>query len=80
MENIIIGGTKFTTFIKNGERYLCTGEPTGELKFSWAGEICDYYTVAGATSVVSGNETVEALYAKWLDHTEFQRNVLGIEF
>lgn len=81
MENIIIGGTRFSTFIRNGERYLCTGSPTGEIKFAWAGEIADYCVVTGATSVVSGvNATVDELYTMWLDRTEFQREVLGITF
>ena len=31
MENIIIGGTKFTTFVRDGILYLCTGEVTGKL-------------------------------------------------
>ena len=41
MENIIIGGTKFTTFVRDGIRYLCTGEVTGKLKFAWSGEIAE---------------------------------------
>ena len=81
MEKFERNGTTFTTFVRNGERYLCTGNPTGELKSEFIGEIHDYCTVVGATSVVAGrNKTVDQLYAEWLKETEFHREVLGIEF
>lgn len=79
MENIIIGGTKFTTFVKDGIRYLCTGEVTGKLKFAWAGEVADYAYVEGATSVVSGTASIDELYEKWLGSTEFYRSI-GIRY
>ena len=79
MRNVVINGTKFTTFRKGGETFLCTGNVTGEIKFAWSGEFNDYYTVEGATSVVSGNKSVEDLYEEWLDHTEFYRSI-GIQF
>ena len=80
MENIIIGGTRFSTFIRNGERYLCTGNVDGTIKFDYAGEVADYYSVTGATSVVSGvNATVDELYQKWLEATSFYRSI-GVEF
>lgn len=80
MENIIIDGIKFTVFEKDGVQYLCTGSPTGELKFAYAGEFIDYYCVVGATSVVSGHKSVDELYNDWLEATEFMRNALGIQF
>lgn len=81
MEKFERNGTTFTTFVLNDERYLCTGNPTGELKFDFTGEIYDYCTVVGATSVVSGRgKTTEELYQEWLKATEFQRNVIGISF
>jgi hypothetical protein len=72
-------GTIFTMFEKNGEQYLCTGNPTGELKFDFAGEICDYCRVVGATSVVSGTGTIDELYNEWLEATSFYRSI-GIQF
>lgn len=72
-------GVLFTTFIRNGEQFLCTGNPTGELKFDYAGEVADYYDVIGATSVVSGNLSIDELYNKWLEATSFYRSI-GIEF
>ena len=72
-------GVMFSVFERDGERYLCTGNPTGKLKFDYAGEISDFYTVDGATSVVSGTETVEELYGKWLSATEFYRSI-GIRY
>lgn len=81
MENIIIDGINFTTFEKCGERYLCTGNVTGEIKIDFIGELGDYCTVIGATSVVSGKDkTVDELYSDWLKVTDFERNVLGITF
>ena len=81
MRNVVINGTKFTTFQKGGETFLCTGDNvTGEIKLDHVGEICDYYSVIGATSVVSGTESIDELYAEWLIRTEFQRSVLNISF
>ena len=80
MRNITINGVKFSTFEHGGETFLCTGSPTGKLKFEFAGEMGDIYSVTGATSVVSGNLSVDELYTMWLDRTEFYREVLGIEF
>lgn len=81
MEKIVINGTTFTTFAKDGEQYLCTGSPTSEFEFWFAGDINDHYKVVGATSVVAGrNKTVDQLYAEWLEVTRFSREVLGIEF
>jgi hypothetical protein len=79
MRNITINGVKFSTFEHAGETYLCTGNPTGKFQFDYAGEFNDYYTVEGATSVVSGNKSVEDLYEEWLDRTEFYRSI-GIRF
>ena len=79
MRTIIINGVRFTTFVRNGERYLCTGDVDGTVKFAFAGEVADYCTVVGATSVVSGNLTVHELYEKWLDRTEFYRSI-GLKF
>jgi len=79
MKKFVRNGVKFTMFEKYGETYLCTGEPTGELKLDYVGEICDYATVAGATSVVSGKCSVDELYAEWLERTEFYRSI-GIRF
>lgn len=81
MEKFERNDVRFSAFERDGETYLCTGEVTGELKFDYAGEICDYCTVVGATSVVSGkNKTVDELYSDWLKVTDFERNVLGITF
>lgn len=79
MKKFVKDGVMFTTFIRNGEQFLCTGNPTGELKFDYAGEVADYYDVIGATSVVSGRENIDELYAKWLDHTAFYREI-GVKF
>ena len=79
MEKFERNGTTFTTFVLNGERYLCTGNLTGEIKFDFTGEICDYCTVVGATSVVSGKKSIDELYKEWLKATEFYR-VIGIAF
>ena len=73
-------GVQFTVFERDGETYLCTGEPTGELRLSWAGEVADYCAVTGATSVVSGTASIDELYDKWLEQTKFYREVLGIQF
>lgn len=73
-------GTIFTAFEHAGETYLCTGNPTGKFEFAWAGEFNDYYDVVGATSVVSGNLSIDELYEKWLDRTSFYREVLGIRY
>jgi hypothetical protein len=80
MEKFERNGILFTTFESDGERYLCTGEPTGEFQFDYADEFFDYYKVVGATSVVSGRKTVDELYNDWLEETEFHREVLGIKF
>lgn len=81
MEKFERDGVVFTTFIKGGERYLCTGNPTGEVEFDFAGEFNDYYKVVGATTVVSGKDkTVDELYKDWLDTTKFYREVLGAKF
>ena len=72
-------GTIFTAFEHAGETYLCTGNPTGKFQFDYAGEFNDYYTVAGATSVVSGTGTIDELYEKWLSATEFYRSI-GIRY
>ena len=68
-------GTEFTVFQRDGETYLCTGNPTGKIKLAYIGEIADYYEVIGATSVVSGVATVDELYNEWLDRTAFWRSV-----
>ena len=72
-------GVLFSTFEKNGEQYLCTGSPTGELRFDYAGEVADYCRVVGATSVVSGTGTIDELYNEWLSATEFYRSI-GIKY
>ena len=80
MERFVRAGVKFSTFIRNGERYLCTGtDVDGTVEFAWSGEIADYAYVTGATSVVSGNLSIDELYAKWLDHTAFYRSI-GVKF
>lgn len=81
MEKFEKNGVKFTMFEHSGETYLCTGEPTGEVKFSFNGEVADYYTVVGATSVVSSRgKTVDELYSDWLKQTEFYREHCGIKY
>lgn len=81
MEKFERDGIIFTTFEHNGETYFCTGNPTGKLKIDFIGELGDYCTVIGATSVVSGKDkTVDELYSDWLSVTEFERNELGIEY
>jgi len=72
-------GTEFTVFQRDGETYLCTGNPSGRLKFAFIGEICDYCTVEGATSVVFGDGSIEELYNKWLSATEFYRSI-GVKY
>ena len=81
MEKFERGGMKFTVFQRDGEIYLCTGDPTGEFKFTYAGEFNDYYEVVGATSVVSGDagSSIDELYTKWLDQTSIYRE-LGIKY
>lgn len=82
MKKLEINGITFTVFEEGHKVYFCTGEPTGELRFDWAGEVADYYTVVGATSVVSApiSTTVDELYKAWLIETEFYREVLGAKF
>jgi hypothetical protein len=81
MEKFEKNGVTFTTFEYRGETYLCTGNPTGKLKFEFVGEVADYYSVEGATSFACGkNKTVDELYDAWLKETEFQREILGIQF
>ena len=82
MKKLEINGVTFTMFEKDGKVYFCTGEPTGEVRFDYAGEVADYYTVVGTTSVVSAPiGTSEAdLYKTWLMETEFHREVLGVKF
>ena len=79
---ITIGGVKFTVFQRDGETFLCTGDNiTGEIEFDFAGEVADYGTVVGATSVVSGKTTdVDELYEKWLIKTSFYREVIGVKY
>ena len=80
MEKFEKDGVKFTTFERDGELYLCTGSPSGEIEFEYAGEICDYAKVVGATSVAhSSSKSVDELYAEWLSVTEFVREH-GIQF
>ena len=80
MERFVRNGTSFTTFIRNGVRFLCTGNPTGRIELAYIGEIADYYDVIGATSVVSGTDmSVDELYNEWLDKTEFYRSI-GIRY
>ena len=75
------GGVMFTVLEHEGVNYLCTGNPTGEFKFTYAGEFNDYYEVVGATSVVSGDagSSIDELYTKWLDQTSIYREV-GIKY
>jgi len=81
MMKVTINGVKFSIFQKGGETFLCTGSPTGELKFDFAGEICDYCHVIGATSVVSGEtDDVDELYERWLNKTSFYREVIGVKY
>ena len=82
MEKFEKNGVKFTVFEKDGETYLCTGSPTGEIKFTFAGVVRDYVTVVGATTVVSGTagSCIDELYAEWRRITQFQREVLGIKY
>lgn len=79
MKKFVRNGVKFTMFEHDGETYLCTGNPTGELKLDYVGEIADFITVAGATSVVSGSLSIDELYEKWLDQTAFYRSI-GVKF
>ena len=80
MRKFVKNGVQFTSFEHDGEVFLCTGSPTGEFKFDFAGEVADVYRVIGATSVVSGRgKTIDELYADWLDHTAFYRSI-GIQF
>lgn len=81
MRKFVKGGVLFTAFESDGVNYLCTGNPTGKFQFNFAGETADYYTVVGATSVVSGgiDATTDELYNKWLEATEFYRSI-GIQF
>lgn len=81
MERFVRAGVKFSTFVKDGIRYLCTGEVDGTIKFDFAGEICDYAYVTGATSVVSGaaDASCDELYLKWLEATAFYREI-GVEY
>lgn len=79
MEKFERNGVYFTVFEKDGETYLCTGEPTGEIEFDYAGEFADYYGVIGATSVVSGKGKIDELYETWLVQTEFYREC-GIKY
>jgi hypothetical protein len=79
MEKFEKNGVMFTVFEKDGETYLCTGEPTGEIEFDYAGDVADYYEVVGATSVVSGKKSIDELYAEWLEVTKFYREC-GIKY
>jgi len=72
-------GVMFSVFERDGETFLCTGSVSGKLKFDYAGEISDFYTVDGATSVVSGNCDIDELYEKWLSATEFYRSI-GVKY
>ena len=72
-------GVKFTVFERDGETYLCTGKPSGKFQFHFAGEVADYYDVVGATSVVSGTASIDELYEKWLETTQFYRSI-GIKY
>ena len=79
MEKFERNGVKFTVLEKDGEKYICTGNPTGEFQFSFSGEVADYYNVVGATSVVCGKKSIDELYETWLEQTEFTRN-LGVKY
>lgn len=81
MEKFERNGINFTMFETAGEKYLCTGDNvTGEIEFAFAGEVADYCSVKGATSVVYGaGKTTDELYQEWLKATEFQRSI-GIKF
>lgn len=79
MRKFVKNGVQFTSFVRDGERYLCTGKPTGKFQFDYAGEVADYYDVVGATSVVSGTGTIDELYEKWLSATEFYRSI-GVKY
>lgn len=79
MKKFSRNGVNFSTFTRDGETYLCTGEPTGRLKLAYVGELADYCTVEGATSVVSGTGSVDDLYTEWLEQTKFYREI-GIQF
>ena len=80
MEKFERDGVIFTVLSKDGIKYICTGKPTGEIEFEYAGEICDYAKVVGATSVVhASNKSSDELYAEWLSVTEFARE-RGIQF
>ena len=68
-------GIKFFFFKDNGEKILCTGNPTGTTTLSDVNEVADIYTLDGATSVVTGNESLSSLYQKWLRNTSFLREV-----
>ena len=80
MEKFERNGVRFTWFEKDGELYLCTGNPTGELKFIFSGDFGDYYEVVGTTSVVSGKKSRDELYAEWLEVTRFYRECCGIRY
>ena len=68
-------GTKFFFFKDNGEKILCTGNPTGSTTLDSVADVADICTLDGATSVVSGCGSLSSLYQKWLRVTEFQREV-----
>ena len=72
-------GVKFFFFKDNGEKILCTGNPTGTITFECVGDVADIYTLNGATSVVSGCGSLSELYQKWLRVTSFPREV-GLTF
>lgn len=89
MENIPIDGTKFTfekdgvkftTFVSDGKRYLCTGDPTA-VCHHYTDETYDMYHVEGATSVIrrEADTSIAELYEEWLRETEVERSI-GIEF
>lgn len=73
-------GTKFFFFKLNGEKILCTGNPTGTTTIDCVADVGDIYILDGATSDVGGSEPLSELYQKWLKDTSFLREVGGLTF
>ena len=73
-------GVEFYFFKNNGEKVLCTGNPTGTTTLVMVTDVGPIYSADGTTSEVSGCGSLSCLYYKWLSLTFSERVEADLTF